>query len=245
MTERKQDDLRLLLDQHEILGVVPEPFRAYSFSSGGEILAAKERLAPRFVSLWASSLSRNVDDPLVLRDSDTYPYGDDSLIIVEDKANGNFAAIFLYRTLSSDEFPSQHNGLYLHICLVNKRYQGKGLTSRLIARTLSQTKAEYIALHTQNEYMVQTLRKFIPKGRLFPIDGTLPTEYDIARRLHTSKPENYDESVMVERGLYAHAEPLYGDRKERHSTHPDIREFFQKNVDFQHGDSVLVIGVSK
>lgn len=115
--------------------------------------------------------------------------------------------------------------------------------SRLIARSIEDTNPPFLTLHTQNQHMVQTVRKFCPKGYLFPIDGTIPKPILEMGSAFAKYPDRYNRELMLEHGFYLEGNPLYGDRKERVSSHSDIRNFFKENVDFQNGDSLLVIGI--
>lgn len=243
MKEFVGNDIDKYLLQFEVKKLLSENFKVMSFRSGVDLLPIKPSLAPKLVKLWASALSRDLNDRLVLEDSEEYPFRENnSVILVQDRNNSDLVSIFLYRPILNNTDSSKANGIYLNICLVDERYQWKGLTSSLTQMAIREFQPEFLVLHSQNEIMVQTLRKFCPKGSLFPIDGNLPNDYNFLTQQFTKIPSNFDPSTLVEKSLYCNGAPLCGDRLERHSNHEDIRNFFEKNVDFQKGDSVLVIG---
>lgn len=215
--------------------------KAFSFTNGGQLLPFKEILGPKFQRLWASALSRPLDDNLVMEDSSEYPYlSKDKIIIIKDDKS-EIPVFFSYR----DVITPGDMGLYFHICLVDKEYQGMGLTTSLIKYAINESKPKFIALMTQNQHMVQTLRPFCPSGLLFPIDGSPPDDLKaIANILIANKPD-FNENTFVWKGVYSDGSPLYGDRAERRSNHPEIRDYFEKNVNFQNGDAVLIIGKLK
>lgn len=242
--EIDESNLKNYLNQYEVLNPLPSPFKVYLFTSGEALLPIKSEISAKLIKLWSSALARDVSDPLVLEDSEKYSFKDDDMaIVVVDSNNTDFASIFLYRRLFNAENSQTPEGIYLNICLVDQRYQGKGITSKLIQKSIEDIRPKYLVLHTQNELMVQTLRKFVTKGNLFPIDGQLPTELDFLKTKHTENLDNFNPITMIENSLYCKGNPLLGDRIERHSVHQDIREFFQNNVNFQRGDAVLVVGI--
>jgi hypothetical protein len=114
---------------------------------------------------------------------------------------------------------------------------------KLIAKSIDDLDVSHLTFHTQNQHMVQAVRRFCPKDRLFPIDGNVPEDVKEMGISFAKYPERYDSNLMVEKKFYVEGSPLYGDKKERISSHEDIKLFFEQNVNFQEGDSVLVIGL--
>lgn len=223
---------------------IPGNLRIFSFQNGTDLEPFRQQLSPGLIRLWASALSRDETDPLVLEDSSKYPYKDDHIILLQDKDTKEFPAIFLYKPLT-EHLDAIGVGLYLNICLVHQDYQGQGLVSSLLENRIAEFQARFLVLHTQNEYMVQALRRFCPQGYLFPIDGQISKELLHVARSYVHNHKDFDPKTMVEKGLYCKGNPLYGDRKERHSSHKDIRLFFHRHVNFQKGDSALVLGIIK
>lgn len=213
--------------------------QTFSFTNGEQLLPFKEYLEPKFQKLWASALSREPDDKLVIEDSAIFPYAPTDHIIITQNPLIEFPVFFSYRDLVA---PNGDAGIYLHICLIDQKYQGKGIVKKFLSQVIEKTNSKFVALTTQNEHMVQALRPFCPIGSLFPIDGMPPDEIKIiADNLMTNKA-NFDQNTFVIKGVYSNGSPLYGDRVERHTKHTDVRSYFEKNVDFQKGDAVLVVG---
>lgn len=226
-----------ILWDKQVEGVLPENYQVYHFDSGSELTPFTEVLMPDLIRVWGSALSRSDDDPLVVEDSAKYPFvNTNSLFLVEDQ--DGLAAIYLYHPI---EYQGMR-GVYVNICLVDQEHQGQGLMKRLIQASIERTEAKFLCLHTQNPHMVRTVRSFCPEGYLFPIDSSVSGQGLELAQLFCHNAQQFDGPVMIERGMYLGGNPLYGDRRERRTTDVDIEAFFENNVDFQKGDSVLVIG---
>ncbi|QQG41372.1 MAG: hypothetical protein HYV90_04410 [Candidatus Woesebacteria bacterium] len=261
----------------------PHNLKAFSFTSGEQLLPFKEMLNPKFQKLWASALSRSSTDNLVIEDSSEYPYLPTDKVIIIKNSQGEIPVFFSYRDVATTD----SRGLYLHICLVDKKYQGMGLMRALTKYVIDEapstlrsgyllpsfvgsgippkrnsslpsessrsgyfakgdkTKPGFISLMTQNEHMVQTLRPFCPPGSLYPIDGKPPEEILAIANNLIPHESNFDKNTFVWKRVYSNGSPLYGDRMERHSNHPEIRNYFEKNINFQDGDAVLIVGKLK
>jgi len=219
----------------------PHNLKAFSFTSGEQLLPFKEMLNPKFQKLWASALSRSSTDNLVIEDSSEYPYLPTDKVIIIKNSQGEIPVLFSYRDVATTD----SRGLYLHICLVDKKYQGMGLMRALTKYVIDKTKPEFISLMTQNEHMVQTLRPFCPPGSLYPIDGKPPEKILAIANNLIPHESNFDKNTFVWKRVYSNGSPLYGDRMERHSNHPEIRNYFEKNINFQDGDAVLIVGKLK
>ncbi|MEK7497638.1 MAG: hypothetical protein AAB656_01835 [Patescibacteria group bacterium] len=230
--------------KREIEGTIPAGLKHFRFKSGSEFSYIKSYILPYIIPLWASALSRPMDDQLVLEDSIKHPFDEYFFVdlVLNDRINEKeAAAIYIYKAIQY----KQITGLNVHICLVHEDYQGYGLMNKLIRSSIDTTQAQFLTLHTQNQHMVQAVRSFCPKGFLFPIDGIPPLgirQMADSIEKESNKPK-YDENVMVIRGMFGAGTPLYGDRKERIGNHTDIRTFFLNNVNFQKGDGVLIIGL--
>jgi hypothetical protein len=149
------------------------------------------------------------------------------------------SAIFLHKIKKYKDII----GLGVGICLVHQDLQGRGIMAQLITKAIKDIDVKFLVYHTQNQHMVAVGRKFCPIGRLFPVDGDIPdTVLDMGETFR-HVPELYDRAHMIERNFYLDGNPLYGDRKEKISQHPEIADFFQRQVKFQNGDAVLVVGI--
>ena len=205
--------------------------------SGRLLEPVRDELIDGLRSLWSSSLSRDIDDPLVVEDAEKYPFAEDNrvmLVLDGDRLSG----IYLY---SPVEYRGM-KGVDIDICLVREEYQGRGIMPKLIRESIEETGAVFFKSHTQNPHMVQVFRRFAPKGYLFPIDGEVAGQGAKMARELCGKPDKFETPVMMEKSFYGGGSPLYGDRKERVAGQGDVGDFFEKNVDFQAGDAILLIG---
>jgi len=242
-SQANQDGVRftpdVFLENHKQDLQLYPGLRVFSFPSGDNLLPLKSDLSPKFEKLWASALSRQIDDKLVIDDSAVFPYLPTDKVIILQNDKQEIPVFFSYREI---ETPKNGLGLYLHICLIDQAYQGKGLAKKVLAHVINLTNAKYIALTTQNEHMVQTLRPFCQKGNLYPIDAAPDEDMGEIASILISNKAGFNVDTFIRKSVYANGSPLYGDRVERHSNHEDIRNYFIKNVDFQKGDALLVIG---
>lgn len=228
--------VNFLPNEHRVDGFFDEA-DVYEFENGELLETYREELLPKLVSLWSSALSRTKDDSLVVEDAGKYPFEDrfKVLLVVKDD---DVAAIYLYTSLEYQGV----KGVNVNICLIDERYQGKGLMKKLIRKSIEDTKAVFMKFNTQNEHMVAVARSFCPSGLLFPIDGEVSGGGAEMAEFFSGKREEFEVSTMVQKKMYGNGSPLYGDRLERRSVHEDIRNFFDNNIDFKNGDAVMVIG---
>jgi hypothetical protein len=209
----------------------------YFMRSGGDLEPYRQILLPFLLPLWASALSRTVDDDLVIEDAGKYPFGLFNRVYLV-VTGSEISAIYLHKVKYYEAIPV----LGVGICLVGENYQRQGLISRLIERSIADIHPMYLTFHTQNQHMVQTGRKFCPKGSLFSIDQPIPSYIYEMGVVFAHKSDRYDVDHMIERGFYAEGNPLYGDRRPRESNAEDVRSYFHDHVNFDNGDSLLVIG---
>lgn len=210
---------------------------ALRVSSGRLLEPVRDELVEELRSLWSSSLSRDIDDPLVVQDAEKYPFAEDNRVMLVLEGD-RLAAIYLY---SPVEYRGM-KGVDIDICLVREEYQGRGIMPKLIRESIEETGAVFFKSHTQNPHMVQVYRRFAPKGYLYPIDGEVAGQgAEMAREL-CGKPDKFETPIMMEKSFYGGGSPLYGDRRERMAGQRDVKDFFEKNVDFQAGDAILLIG---
>lgn len=231
-----------LLKQHLIDLKLGENLQTYSFTNGVELAPFRKTFSLKFQKLWASALARDLEDNLVIEDSALYPYAPTDRVIILQNDMKEIPVFLSYRDIVA---PNDLVGIYLHICLIDEKYQGKGLARTLLEHIIEKSDANFIALTTQNEHMVQALRPFCPQGLLFPVDGNPPDEIKAIANSLVANKTNFDEKTFVRKSVYSNGSPLYGDRLERHTTHKDIRSFFETNINFQEGDAVLIIGILK
>lgn len=230
--------LQVLLEKHRVPIYVGDRQKLYYAESGAELAPYKDELLPLLRPMWASALSRPLEDELVVKDSDQYTFSEKNRVYLV-LSGSDISAIFLHKAKEYRDIP----GLGVGICLVHENYQGQGLMSQLIKLAIWDTSAQFLVLNTQNQHMVQTIRQFCPKGYLHPIDSPIPDEIRAMAQSFVHHPDQYDAEHMIERRFYSDGNPLYGDRRNRISTHEDIQRFFEENVHFDQGDSVLVIGI--
>ena len=191
--------------------------------SGSLIEPIRDELVGELRSLWSSSLSRDIDDPLVVEDAEKYPFAEDNRVMLVLDGD-RLAAIYLY---SPVEYRGM-KGVDIDICLVREEYQGRGIMPKLIRESIEETGAVFFKSHTQNPHMVQVYRRFSPKGYLYPIDGEVAGQgAEMAREL-CAKPDKFEAPTMMEKSFYGGGSPLYGDRRERMAGQGDVRDFFEK-----------------
>lgn len=171
-------------------------FDVYSSKSGLLLEPLKTMLLPKLRPMWANALSRSIDDNLVIEDSEAYTFSEKNRVYIVTVGN-EIVAIYLHKIKEYEGV----RGLGVGICLVDEKFQGQGLMSKLIARSIDDIKPSFLALHTQNQHMVQAVRKFCPKGYLFPIDGKQPDLIKAMGRQFSHNPEKYDPDLMLERGF--------------------------------------------
>lgn len=127
------------------------------------------------------------------------------------------------------------NILYFGGIMVYPDLQNNGYGSSLMRLAVSKNKPAYVSLRTQNPQMYMSIRKII---NIFP-NGELPTEeiketaISLADKLKMSR---FNVSTFTEQGTYGHS--LYGKELKANGYAVDVF----KNIDFNRGDSMLVIG---
>ena len=209
----------------------------YGFASGSQVEIVMPTLYPLLLPMWGSALSRPITDPLVVEDARVHPVKPTSRMkmVVDREGVG---AVYLYKEKEYQGLV----GLGIGICLVHERLQGRGVMRELISRSIGEMVPDFFILHTQNVNMAETVRNFAPQGCLFPFDGVTCDMGQMASSF-CHHPEKFDTERMIERGFYCGGNPLYGDKRERSGRHEDINNFFRTHVNFQGGDSVLIIGL--
>lgn len=229
---------REILENHEIEGVLNDSLKTYYFDKGSHLEQIRDSVSPKLKALWADALNRDIDDNLVIEDSGLYPFKEDKEVILVENDREEFVGIYTF-------FPfhfKKLEGVNVNICLLKENYQGKGVIPKLIDYSFDKHEARFFCLRTQNARMVKAMRKFCPEGYMFPIDDKVAGGgLELARDV--SVGEDFDDEVLVERGLYAGGKPLYGDSEVKLSSDERINEYFNYHVNYHKGDALLLIGV--
>jgi len=237
---KEQKNQTSSLSRFERKGIIQGNYQTLFVVKGSDLLPYRQSIVPRLNKLWTSALKRDSNDELVIKDSTTYPFSEKHRVfLVQDNTNKDVVAIYTHRK----EIVENISILKIGICLVHSNFQGKGIIGKLIEQSIKDLDTNILSFHTQNQHMVRAVRKFCPPGNLFPVDGNIPNEIKEIGVKMAKYPERFDADHMIERKFYLEGNPLYGDRKEIVNKSKTISNFFETNVDFQNGDSLLVIGL--
>ena len=118
-----------LLRNHVVDSDLNAVLEAFSFTTGEQLLPFKNFLRPKFQQLWASASSRKLNDELVVKDSDIFPYAPADHVIIVQNSQKEISVFFSYRDVVALDGSL---GVYLHICLIDQKYQGQGIVKKLL-----------------------------------------------------------------------------------------------------------------
>ncbi|MBU1199000.1 MAG: hypothetical protein KKF46_04665 [Nanoarchaeota archaeon] len=134
--------------------------------------------------------------------------------------------------------------LYLHGIVVKQEHQQEGLFYKVNNAEISQNNFDFIAMRTQNPVIYAATRKIVKD--IYPGKKPIPTEIKELGKIVAEdflQMNNFDPTTFIGRGTYSVS--LYGAIPQY--ANAEINEFFDKqlNLDYDAGDSVLIVGKLK